>query len=572
MNDLHVRVGVMKKELERLSFDMISFKFNLLILSLFLLITFPAYSALLHSGMLTSHDGEGHIIRMFEFDNALADGHFPVRWSKRLNWGLGYPYFNFNYPLTYYLTFVMSKLGFDLLTAFKTILLLSFPLSGFFTFLWLKQHFSKTAAFIGGLFYTLIPYHFVNVYVRGNLAETLALTILPLNFYLINYLNQKPNLNRSILLNFGLSSLILTHNLSALLFLPIILIYGLLLSLQKNYLKFLFCAFVFPLLVTCFFWLPAAFDKQFITIDQTFPLYYLKHFPQLKDLIYSPWGYGGSKVGPGQMSVQIGLLHLVIFACSVVAFITGFKKFTQKKMVVFFFSLFFLAFFMMLEVSKPIWDAVKPIQYLQFPWRLLSVLALTTSFLASFTMSVILKIIPQKLTLLLLTVVILGLLFVNRNHWKANKYYQLPDYWFQDRPYSSTTTVDGEHTPKWQREDRAAETARFDLASGVADIKSLKWRTNYHAFQVDAKSKAVMLDRTVYFPGWTVFIDGKKVDTFSPYDPKTKGLIGFWVPEGKHLIEIKLLEPDLDKAADMVSLLSIILLTGLIYSNRNLVA
>lgn len=512
--------------------------------------------------MLTSHDGEGHIIRMFEFNRALDDGNFPARWSKRLNWGLGYPFFNFNYPLPYYLGYLMNKAGLDLLAGFKIILILSVPLSAFFSFLWLKNHFSQTSAIAGGLFYTLIPYHLVNIYVRGNLAETLALTLVPLNFYLIHRLKQKPTFASVIWLSLGLSALILSHNISALLFLPVILIYSLLLNLSKNYLKLLGLAFILPLFITCFFWLPALFDKQFIIIDQRFPLYYAKNFPKLADLIYSPWGYGGSNTGPGQMSVQVGLGHWLIFICSVIILVVGFRKLKHKKLVFFFLGLSVWAFLMMLSISKPVWDLVTPLQYLQFPWRLLSILALAVSFLASFTFSFVSQVIPKKINLVLTVIAIMVLLFVNRHHFQANQYYRLPDYWFLDSPYGSTTTVDGEHTPKWQMENRPDQTARFELLSGTASINSLVWKTNYHRFQVEAKSEITMVDRTVYFPGWIVFVDQQKINTINQDDPKTKGLISFEVPAGQHLVEVKLLEPPVHQVANTVTAVSIALVLG----------
>ncbi len=499
--------------------------------------------------MLTSHDGEGHIIRMFEFNTALEDGNFPVRWSKRLNWGLGYPYFNFNYPLTYYLTYFMHKAGLDLLLIFKTILLLSFPLGGFFTFLWLKKHFSKVESFIGGLFFVYIPYHFVNVYVRGNIAEILALTFIPLGLYLVNRLHKKSNLKEAIFLSLCLSSIILFHNITGLIFLPILFLYALLLGLRANYLKFLTFAFIFPLLITCFFWLPALYAKQFITIDKTFLLYFPKHFPQFSDLIYSPWGYGGSKVGPGQMSVQVGILHLLILAAS--------ATLVKRKLTLFFLILSAVTFFMMLEFSKPIWDVLVPIQYIQFPWRLLSILALTISFLTASTLSFIFKFIPKNTVFFITIILISGLLIFNRNHWRANKYYDLPGYWFLDKPYSSTTTVDGEHTPKWQLENMSSEASRFKIISGQADVRSVAWKTNYHAFDIDAKDTSQILDRTVYFPGWTVFLEGRQIQRIDQNDPKTYGLIGFEVSKGKHLVEVKLLEPLLYKIADGISLVSL---------------
>ena len=547
---------------------MSNMKNNILIMFLFFALTIPAYSALLKPGMLTSHDGEGHIIRMFEFNNAISDGHFPVRWSKRLNWGLGYPYFTFNYPLTYYLTYLMNTLGLNLLVSFKLILLLSFPLSGYFTYLWLKNHFSKTEAFIGGLFYTLVPYHFVNVYVRGNLGETLSLSIVPLNFYLVDRLKRKPDLIKAIWLGFCLSAVILTHNISAMLFIPVILIYSLLLNLNRNYLKYLVLGFLLPLAITAFFWLPALIYKQFITIDQKFPLYFLKNFPSFKDLIYSPWGYGGSNTGVGQMSVQIGLLHILIFVFAVFLLIINLKKLKQKRVILFFLALSLASFFLMLEQSKPVWDILKPVQYLQFPWRLLSVLSLTIAYLASFTLSIVFKIIPKKADIWVTVIIITALLFLNRNHWRANQYYGLPEYWFLDKPVNSTTTVDGEHTPKWQKEDSPTETNRFGIISGEAKVSNTAWKTNYHLFQTDSRLKIIMIDRTVYFPGWNVFIDGIKVKTIDQNDSKTKGLIAFEVPAGKHKIEVKLLEPPLNKAADVITLVTVVILIGLLYMIR----
>lgn len=72
-------------------------------------------------------------------------------------------------------------------------MLLSFPLSGFGGYLWLNKSFGRTYGYIGGLFYTFIPYHFLNVYVRGNIGEVLAAAVVPWIFYLSDRLIDKPN-------------------------------------------------------------------------------------------------------------------------------------------------------------------------------------------------------------------------------------------------------------------------------------------------------------------------------------------------------------------------------------------
>lgn len=258
------------------------------------------------------------------------------------------------------------------------------------------------------------------------------------------------------------------------------------------------------------------------------------------------------------MSPQIGLLHLFLLFLSLVTFPVRFRKLSEKRLTVFFLSLTFLSFFMMTNFSKPIWDILTPLKYIQFPWRLLSVLALTISFLAAFSFSVFFKFIPKKAAILVTIILIFGLLFFNRNHWRANEYYPLPNYWFLDQPASTTTTVDGEHTPIWQREDMPNEISRFKIISGEAEVNSLEWKTNYHKFLVNAKTDSKILDRTVYFPGWTVFLDGKMVERIDQNNPETKGLIGFETSAGEHLAEVKLLEPFSYKIANFVSLISLI--------------
>ncbi len=514
---------------------------------------------------MTSHDGEGHIIRMFEFNHALSDGHFPVRWSKRLNWGLGYPYFNYNYPLTYYFTSTLVSVGMDLLTSFKFVLLISFPLGGFFAYLWLQRHFGIVAAIMGGFFYTLIPYHFLNVYVRGNIAEVLALTLVPLVFWMAQRLSKEQNSKNASWLSIGLTILMLTHNITALLFLPLILTYLIILGLPKmkiSYLKFIMVSYGLMLLLSAFFWIPAFYYKSIIIIDREFGLYFKDNFPSLMQLIYSPWGFGGSNTGAGQMSPQIGLLHQIVVVLMALTMFMWWRKFITKEAILFV-IIFVGTFFMMLSVSTPIWEQVKMIQYLQFPWRLLAIIALSSSFLIAYFFAIISQKLSSKVMLLLVVISVVALFYLNRNHWRVNEYYSLPPYWFDDRPMNTTTTVDGEHTPIWQKENDPNSVVRFEVLVGQAEVESLVWQTNLHQFRVKALDMIYFLDRTVYFPGWKVFVDGQ-LTPIKPVDEINKGLIGVELAQGEHLVEVKLQETMVEKAANNLSIGGLILILSLL--------
>src|SRR5258706_14685302 len=78
------------------------FKLHYFIFSLFiipLLFLLPLFK----SGMYVSHDGNGQIVRIGAYYNAIRDGQIPVRWNANINYTYGSPLFIFYYPLPYYI-------------------------------------------------------------------------------------------------------------------------------------------------------------------------------------------------------------------------------------------------------------------------------------------------------------------------------------------------------------------------------------------------------------------------------------------------------------------------------------
>lgn len=546
----------------------------ILVLLFFIIVTFPTYRELLKSGVMTGHDTGGHIIRTIELDKALGDGQFPVRWSKRLNWGLGYPFYNYNYPMNYYLGSLLSRMGFGYEMGFKLLLLLSFPLSGFFTYLWLKQQFDHLSSLIGGLLYTLVPYHFVNVYVRGNIGETLGLTIVPLVLYLGERVLQRHRLLDVCSLSVSGAFLITVHNLTSAIFLPIIAFYILLriIAVRKfEKVKYFLLTFVFSLGLSAFFWVPALGEKSFVVLDQGFGKYYSKNFADIGRLIYSPWGYGFSNVGKeaGEMSFQIGLVHILVFLAS--SGLIFYDLFSRRKIysaIVYFFLLAVFGMYLMVRESKVVWDNLTFLQYVQFPWRFLSVVILGISFMGAWGISRV-RGMSNLGKMLTLVTVLSGMLFFNRNHWHANQFYNMPLEWLEDRPIASTTTLEDEHIPVWQSARLINEdiNSRFQVLEGDANVIMGEWRSNYHRFEVNSKSdEVVMVDRTVYFPGWKVYIDKKEVKLLDPYE--TGGVIGFRIGRGSHIVESLFRETNIRFISDLVSLGTGVMLLMLIVCKR----
>src|SRR3990167_7163437 len=83
-----------------------------------LIISLPVILPFFHQGYFPTHDGEWAVVRMAEMFREIRDHQFPARYSGYLNFGYGYPLFNFAYPFPYYLGTGLHLLGFGFVVFF----------------------------------------------------------------------------------------------------------------------------------------------------------------------------------------------------------------------------------------------------------------------------------------------------------------------------------------------------------------------------------------------------------------------------------------------------------------------
>ncbi|MBI2614069.1 MAG: hypothetical protein HYW62_04845, partial [Candidatus Levybacteria bacterium] len=150
-------------------------------LILILILSFWAIKPLFISGFFPMHD-DTQVARVFEMGKVLRNGVFPVRIVPDLGYGYGYPLFNFYAPLAYYIGGLFVLLGFDALAATKIMMALGVFLAGVFMYLLAREFFGRLGGIISGLFYVYAPYHALDIYVRGDVAEFWAYAFIPLAF------------------------------------------------------------------------------------------------------------------------------------------------------------------------------------------------------------------------------------------------------------------------------------------------------------------------------------------------------------------------------------------------------
>jgi hypothetical protein len=353
--------------------------FVVLILSLWSIQPFFA------SGFFPIHDNT-QVARVFEMNKVLKIGVFPVRVVPDLGYGYGYPLFNFYAPLAYYVGAIFMFLGLDALIATKIMMVLGIILAGIFMYYLVREFFGEYGGIISGLFYAYVPYHAVDIYVRGDIAEFWAYAFIPLAF--LGFYK------RNILLGtIGFAGIILSHNLTAMMVMPFLLA-AILIDFYvapKNRRIFimgrsLFIVF-FSLMISAFYWIPALTEMKNTNVFSQIRggADFRDNFACIGQLWDSLWGFGGSVAGcVDGLSFKVGKLHVLtaITAFIIMLFLKKIRKSSQGLIILFIFSGFVVSIFLMLEISKFVWEAIPAMAFFQYPWRFLIITSFSSSFLA----------------------------------------------------------------------------------------------------------------------------------------------------------------------------------------------
>src|SRR3989344_659431 len=200
-----------------------------------LVLNFFSIKPLLMSGFFPMHD-DTQVARVYEMGKALSDGMFPVRWAADLGYGYGYPVFNFYAPFAYYFGGALNLLGLDALVSAKLIMIVGIILAGVFMYFLARELWGKIGGLVSSLFYMYAPYHAVDIYVRGDVAEFWAYAFIPLAFYGFLKAYKEKEWKYIVTGAFGFSAVILSHNLTAMMITPFLffLLFFLLLTDTKE--------------------------------------------------------------------------------------------------------------------------------------------------------------------------------------------------------------------------------------------------------------------------------------------------------------------------------------------------
>jgi hypothetical protein len=500
---------------------------------LLLLLSIPLTIQIFTPGFFVGDDGEWMIIRSSAFHEALRDGQIPVRNMGRLNHEYGYPAATFLYPGYLYLTepLIFAHLGF--VNAIKIMFTVTMVVSGIFAYLWLAALFKKWPAFIGAIVYLYTPYHLVDMYNRGSLGELLALAVIP--FILWNI--ERESLFFSAL---GIGTLILSHNIMAALFLPVIFLYAIFRKKEtiKKRVSSIGLSILLGIGLAAFFWIPALFELHYTVFNQT----------KISDWqnFFAPYPV-------------VGVISLAILSGAIYLSITK-RKLEHRGLFIFFTVAGTLSVFLSSSSSAFLWN-VLPVTFIQFPFRFLSVEIVAVAFLSAALLQTIKKKYLQIIYYVIILIAMGMTIQVYLNHMnpsnKGEGFYTTNE---------STTTTRDEYMPIWVKvKPLERPEKKIQAIKGAAEISTSVVNNKKILFTANVKSDAIIEINKIYWPGWVAKIDNSPT-TISYTNPK--GLMTIPVTKGHHSIAITFQETPLRLTADSITAASLIGLLGFIFFQK----
>jgi hypothetical protein len=535
----------------------------------------------------------------------------PVRWMPDAAYGLGYPFFNYYAALPYYIAAGLRLLGWGPIRALQATQALGFVLAAAAMALLARRVLGHpAAATLAAVAYTCAPFHLANVYVRGDsLSEFFAFAFYPLILWALLRLRDRPSPAGAAWLALGYGGLILTHNLSALMFSPFVAAFALWVlfvptpgrsmetaatadrrtGARWRALAWMLGGGILGLALAATLWWTATAELDQVwmgvkDIQTTGYFNYAGHFRRLigargEPPLIQPRLLFNYDTSPGDTPFAMGAVQAAAIALGMIVW--GVARLRKARGQAFSptgltpFWLFGLAAstFTIAPLSRALWDHVPILPIVQFPWRFLSVQAF---FGALMTGELALRL-PRPWWVAAIATAALTAAAVGGLR---------PEYLpiaeadvtgerlalFESFTANVGTTIRGEYLPAGVEPGLRASAVTLhrgqrpppavlngDLVRATLegrDARSEHWRVEVTSEQ------AHLAFHTLHFAGWQATVDGMPI-AIEPLPGS--GLISLRVPKGEHTVTLRFGRTGVRRAADLVSLAALLIVAALLW-------
>lgn len=496
---------------------------------------------LLHVGLPITHDSKDHAARIANFYRSLQEGNIIPRWAENLNWGYGHPIMMFLYPLPSYMASAFHALGFTFVDSVKLVFGFGFIASIVSMYLFASYRFGQTAGILAAILYGFAPYRFVDMYVRGAIGEHIAFIFLPL--VLLGLWQSSV-----VLTAMSMAFLLLSHNAVSLMMLPIIVVFVVYVLVfeakrKREFVMRSLSGLLLGFVLSAFFWLPAFMEGKYTLRDIVTKGEFTSRFVNVADFFNPLWGYGTIH----EISKFFGVSQLLVLFFAIV--LLRFMDKSKKALVAGGLLGIVVLIVLMTNFAAPLWQVITILQKFQFPWRLLHI----TTFIVPLIGAVVIAQIDKKWRVSAVVILSAIAMISTIPMWHAKAYVSMQDSNFTG-VYNGTTDT-GESSPIWSiRFMEKSAPAPIEVISGKGVSILIGSRSStHHSYRVSSLESTKLVENTLYFPNWEVFVDKTPVP-IEFQNPNYRGLLTFDVPQGDHAVDVVFTDTKLRVFANWISI------------------
>ncbi len=551
-----------------MKFIKLDYFFYFLILIISLLFVLELF---LFSGRPATFDTTTHINTFTQFNHAIKSGDFPVVWLNDFaNYGL--PVGIFTHQFTNYLGALINLITQNPVLTYNILIFSAIFLSSIFFYSFLRLYFTPLASLFGIIIFSFTPYRIFNVYIRGAMPEIFSSIFLPLIFIFLYLFIVKRKIYAFFALILSIAGLTLCHPMMLIvysfLFIPylIFLLWNSSLSIKVKTKLFslIVFAFFFGVALASFYVLPLNLEiKYFYYIFETDHL--TGPFLSFSNYFGSHWDYfTKNEVFTRGHIAQLGLVETGILLFSFAYYI--YKKLFNKnkenlRFLEFILISSLLIIFFTSSLAEIFLKNISILNNIQLPSRFLSSLIFLPPLLGAFFFDRF----PKKIILLSI-VILVSLLSFPQIYGKNFTVYPIDSYSFsKDNLYSLMMNT------RWtgKSEDYPDKKTQGEIVEGQGKIIKQILKNSSRIYEVDATTSLKMIDRTFYFPGWNVYIDGART-SIEFQNPQYRGLITYAVPAGKHAVYLAFEDTKVRLAGKVLSLAFLTLFVVLLFLRKRI--
>ncbi|HKQ79681.1 MAG TPA: hypothetical protein VJ810_38665 [Blastocatellia bacterium] len=547
-----------------------------------------------------THDSWMHFNQMRAFYRGLESGRVYPRWDDETHGGYGAPTLGFYPPGAYYVTSLFYFLARDWSKVWIGFYWLASFGSAVAIYSYARQTMSRGAGLIATAVYVFAPYHLINQYQRGAMAEFLSFVWTPLVLLFAERLLAESS-RRGLLLSFaGLATsfgaFLWSHPPTAYQFLlvfgPCFVVWAIWIKKWRR-LLIIGCALIMGLMISAAYFFPAVAEQSLINYDdveRVWP-YHASYVYDFEQKVYERIGDSFFARFFSRLDRIWAFNTLAIFFLGGAFMYVTYRSYksyptysgaindvAHRKRIWLWASAGLIACFLMTKYSEPIGRLIPKIEIGVYSWRMMTLTSFVVAMLAGACFEVWSAVhrrgrpecLPRPdgtdafrsgdrhagLPLLLSIVASLMILFgglamsawyVTWPMWRAQSFEPNPEH------YNTSTLPRG--VP---RETKQMDRARLVSGNGRVTIEA--WAPELRKLRVEMEKPDELQFRTSNFAGWTATLDGGLVEI---KEDAFKNIV-VDLPAGAHTVALELRSTPVRLAGNFVTVLSLGLLFSII--------